>query len=299
MATTTVSTGAAPAAPRALDRASWGALFAGFFVGVGTLFLLLSLGAAIGFTAIDPRDLGSWKTLGIGAGVWGGVAAIVAAFFSAWVAARLCTATDRAGGILHGVTLWGLTWAVALWVGAMAIGGAVSSAAGAAGAAGGALSQVSTSAITDEAVQQANAWLRQQGKPEVPREQMQAAMQAVASDAMARVRSGESPAAALRQENVVASLAQHTNLSRADAEELAAQVRQQLQGALSGASENAPEVASAAASGASKGAWGAFAAALLTLLASALGGAFGIPARARREAAAAYRPAPQLTPQHT
>src|SRR5512142_158323 len=117
---------------RSLDRASWSALFAGFMVGVGVLFLLLSLGAAVGLTSVDARDLSSWKNMGIGAGIWGGICAIIASFCSAWVAARLSTSPDRAGGMLHGAALWGLTWFVGLWIGAMAVGGAAKAAGSAA-----------------------------------------------------------------------------------------------------------------------------------------------------------------------
>jgi hypothetical protein len=272
--------------PRKLDKVRWGALFAGFFVGIGVLFLLLSLGAAIGLTSVDPRDPGSWKAMGIGVGIWGGISAIVAAFCSAWVAARLSTATDRMGGMLHGVTLWGLTWAVGLWIGAIAVGGAVGGASRAAGAAagatGGAASGSGVSAtITDAAVEQANAWLRENGKPAVPRPQMEAAMKDIAGNAMAELRRGRGPGEALDHESVVGSIASHTNLSRGDAEQLARQVEGQLQGQLQGASETAGNVGQAAASGGKKGAWGAFLAALFTLAASALGGASGLPTHAR------------------
>ncbi len=91
--------------PGFLDRASWGALFAGFFVGMGLLFLLLALGAAIGFTAVDPRDFSTWKSAGTGVGIWGGIAAIVASFFSAWVAGRLSASWTRLAGALHGIAL--------------------------------------------------------------------------------------------------------------------------------------------------------------------------------------------------
>jgi hypothetical protein len=135
MTTTTTSSELVHGTARRLDKVSWGALLAGFFVGVGALFLLLSLGAAVGLTSVDARDLSSWKNMGIGVGIWGGISAIVAAFFSAWAAARLSTAVDRRGGMLHGAALWGLTWAVGLWLGAMAVGGAVGGAAKAAGTA--------------------------------------------------------------------------------------------------------------------------------------------------------------------
>ena len=54
---------------RRLERVSWGALFAGFFVGVGILFLLLSLIAGIGLASVDARALSSWKNMGIGVGI--------------------------------------------------------------------------------------------------------------------------------------------------------------------------------------------------------------------------------------
>lgn len=119
-------------AARRLERVSWGALLAGFMVGVGVLFLLLSLGTAVGLTSVDARDLSSWKNMGIGVGIWGGIAAIIASFFSAWVAGRLSTSPDRTAGMLHGAALWGLTWFVGLWMGAAAITGAARVAGGAA-----------------------------------------------------------------------------------------------------------------------------------------------------------------------
>lgn len=123
------------------DQASWGALFAGFFVGTGTLFLLLAFGAAVGITAVDPRNFDSWKNAGIGVGIWGGVSAIIASFFSAWVAGRLSRSWTRLGGALHGIALWGLTWAVTMWLGAMLVGGAARGAATAAGSAAQAAAQ--------------------------------------------------------------------------------------------------------------------------------------------------------------
>lgn len=208
-----------------LERASWGALFAGLFVGTGTLFLLLALGAAVGFTAVDPRDFDSWKNAGIGVGIWGGVSAIVAAFFSAWVAGRLSAARTRVGGALHGIALWGLTWAVTMWLGAMLVGGAVRGAASAAGTA-------------------------------------------------------------------TQATAQSGQVSQGDVAQGQAAVQQQVEGAKQQLQDRAGEVSQAAEKAGKTGAWGAFLAALFTMLASAVGGAAGIP---RRQAivpagAAAHRP---------
>lgn len=235
---TVVDTAAVHGAGRKLDRASWGALFAGFFVGIGTLFLLLSLGAAIGLSSVDPRELSSWKNMGLGVGIWGGISAIIASFFSAWVTARLSTAVDRTGGILHGLSLWGLTWAAGLVIGFMAVSGVVSGEAKAAGTAAQAGAQAASSASKEERRAAASA-----------------------------LPSGK-------------------------------QLQAQTQGKLDEVKENAPDAAEAAASGGRKGAWGAFLATLFTMLASAGGGAMGIPDRKRVTVARTERPDALGVPQH-
>jgi hypothetical protein len=126
---------------------------------MGALFLLLTLGAAVGFTSVDPRDFESWKTAGVGVGIWGGVSAIIASFFSAWVAGRLSSSWTRLGGVLHGIALWGLTWAVTMWMGAMLVGGTVRGAAGAAGQA--AESAAQSGQVSQQDVQQGQQALQQ------------------------------------------------------------------------------------------------------------------------------------------
>jgi hypothetical protein len=129
---------------------------------MGLLFLLLALGAAIGFTAVDPRDFSSWKSAGIGVGIWGGISAIIASFFSAWVAGRLSASWTRLAGALHGVALWGLTWAVTLWLGAMLVGGAVRGAAGVVGQA--AESAAQSGQVSQQDVQQGRREVQQQAQ---------------------------------------------------------------------------------------------------------------------------------------
>jgi hypothetical protein len=132
-----------------LERVSWGALFAGFFFGFGTFMVLLALGAGIGFSAFDPRDLSHWQGLGIGFGIWGVIAGIISMFLAAWLAARLSRAGTRLGGMLHGAALWGFMLVAGLWIATMAIAGTASKAADVAGnaaqGAGQAAGQASTS----------------------------------------------------------------------------------------------------------------------------------------------------------
>jgi hypothetical protein len=116
-------------------RVSWGALFAGFFVGFGVWLLLLALGAGIGLAAFDPKDLGNWQGLGIGFGIWGVIAGIIALFIAGFVASRLSAAEDRNEGVLHGIALWGFMLVAGLWIASTAVTRVVSGAAQAAGTA--------------------------------------------------------------------------------------------------------------------------------------------------------------------
>lgn len=123
-----------------LDRVSWGALFAGFFFGFAAWMLLLALGAGVGLAAFDARDVGQWQGFGIGFGIWGVIAAIIAFFFAAWLTARLSQAGSRPAGMLHGAALWGFMLVIGLWAATMAVtrtaGAAASAVGGAAQAAG-------------------------------------------------------------------------------------------------------------------------------------------------------------------
>jgi hypothetical protein len=124
-----------------VHRVSWGALFAGFFFGFGIWMLLLALGAGIGFAAFDPRDLGQWQGLGIGFGIWGVIAGIIAMFLAAWLCARLSTSETRPAGMLHGAALWGFMVVAGLWIATMAVAGTAGAAARAAGGAAQAAAQ--------------------------------------------------------------------------------------------------------------------------------------------------------------
>ncbi len=118
-----------------LQRVSWGALFAGFFFGFGIWMVLLALGAGIGFSAFNPRDLSHWQGLGIGFGIWGVIAGIIALFLAAWVTARVSTSESKLAGMLHGAALWGFMLVAGIWIAATAVGSAAGSAAQAAGGA--------------------------------------------------------------------------------------------------------------------------------------------------------------------
>lgn len=126
-------------------RMSWGAIFAGLFVALGSFTMWELLGAGIGLSVIGPfrANAGSW---GWGSGIWSFVFALVSLYLGGWVAGRFSWQPNRALRALYGLTVWGFFYTVVLYaavatagagigVAAQAAPGAVQS-AGAAAAAG-------------------------------------------------------------------------------------------------------------------------------------------------------------------
>ena len=268
-------------------RASWGGIFAGLFTGIGLWLLLVLIGTAIGLSALNPRDSGSWGGLGTGLGIWAGIAAILATFGGAFVAGRLSGNGISSHGVLHGVALWGLMSALTFYAGfglvtelvgtvTNVIGGAAGAVGSVAGQLGGQLgSAVSPNALVD----QANKYLESQGKPPVPPEQLKAAISDLEQQAMTNAQNGQP---LLDHDTVVQSLSQKTNLSRQDADAVATQiegaVNQASQGVKQGAKnlgKTAENVGLAAIKGVRTSVWLLYIGAFLNLCAAILGGLAG------------------------
>ncbi|CCM79491.1 hypothetical protein [Rhizobium mesoamericanum] len=113
-------------------KISWGAVFAGVILALSTQFLLNLLGVGIGAAVLDPAtsDNPAASTFSIVGGLWFVAAGIVAAYIGGYVASRLSGRPDKFTGGFHGVTAWGVTTLVVLYmlttsVGAL-VGGAFS-----------------------------------------------------------------------------------------------------------------------------------------------------------------------------
>ena len=85
---------------------SWSAIFAGALVALVVMIVLNILGLAIGAATIDVGV--QQQGLGIGAGIWWTVSALIALFCGGWVAGRLSQSMDRGEGLLHGIVTWSL-----------------------------------------------------------------------------------------------------------------------------------------------------------------------------------------------
>ncbi len=118
---------------------NWGAIIAGWLVAVGIAFMMYVAGLAMGFSALDPYDAGaSAKGIGVGTCAWlvstWVVSLLVGSMFASWFDGR----DDQTTGVMHGVTVWGLSIAASGLLLALGIGGAIGNGANlVSGAAGG------------------------------------------------------------------------------------------------------------------------------------------------------------------
>jgi hypothetical protein len=108
--------GAAPeGAPALPPRISWGAILAGGLFAVAVGAMLNVLGLAIGATTIDPAQPGETPgagLLGIASGIWLLVANLIGLAAGGWVAARLSGTSDDTDGVLHGLSVWAISFLV-------------------------------------------------------------------------------------------------------------------------------------------------------------------------------------------
>jgi hypothetical protein len=104
----------------------WGAIIAGWLVAVGIAFLLYVGGLAMGVTAFDPGDVeATAKGVGMGTAAWliltWVVSLLIGGMFASWFDGR----NDETTGVMHGITVWGLSIAASGLLLALGMGGAI------------------------------------------------------------------------------------------------------------------------------------------------------------------------------
>ncbi|MDQ3090585.1 MAG: hypothetical protein M3R46_02780 [Actinomycetota bacterium] len=280
----------------------WSAIFGGAVSALGIWALLYAFGLALGLSTVNPNDPGSIKSSGIFTGVWSLVTPLIALFVGGMVASRGTGLTDRAGGALHGLVVWG----VAVLLGAYLVMNLISSIVGGVASAGKAAAQTAGSAVgamadsggqlasafgldANDALQPVNQRLVAEGKPPVTASQLEAATKDLVQDA---VRQGR-----LDRTLLISNIEQNTALSRTDAEELATRIESQFKAAqteaterLSAAGDTLQTGALEAADATGKAFWGVFGALFLGMIAAVGGGALGA-SRHQRTAARGRVPA--------
>ncbi|MGB3555719.1 MAG: hypothetical protein WBA25_13885, partial [Jannaschia sp.] len=128
----------------AVNRVSWGAIFAGGAVAVALMILFTTFGIGIGAAVLDPQyDPDPGSGLGIGSGLYLIVTQLIALGAGGFIAARLAGIPRPVTSALHGAAVWAiatifLAWAAVTGTGVMfgAASTVIGSTAGAVGKAG-------------------------------------------------------------------------------------------------------------------------------------------------------------------
>ncbi len=112
---------------RAGRRISWGAIFAGVVIAVAVQLLMGILGTGIGLSMVDPVEgtTPGAAGFGIGAGLYWLVTTIVALGAGGYAAARVSGVTERFDALVHGLTVWGVTLILTLYLLTSAVGGII------------------------------------------------------------------------------------------------------------------------------------------------------------------------------
>jgi len=92
-------------------RVSWGGVWGGVLVTLGSLMLLTALGVAVGMTAMNPATADANRVATV-ATIWGAASFLAALFFGGFAATRIGMIYDRATGVFEGVLLWVITLVV-------------------------------------------------------------------------------------------------------------------------------------------------------------------------------------------
>jgi len=269
-------------------RLSWGAIFGGAIVALGVYALLYAFGLAVGLTAINPDNANSLRASGIFTGIWALIVPIVSLFIGGAVASRGADVVHRAGGVIHGLIVWGLVTVAGAWLLTNVLSSVATGVGGVAAMAGSAMGPQgygtqAYEAVVSEALAPVNDRLAAEGKPIVRVERVQSVVTSVVGDA---IRQGQ-----MNRESLITAMTQNAGLGRADAEVMANRVQARF-GELG---QTAQGAALRAADATGKAFWGVFAVLLLSLVSAILGSTIGV-AKRQRTAPAPFTTLPPTFP---
>lgn len=249
---------------------SWSSIFGGAFAALAIWAMLWAFGLAIGLTALDP-EAGILRGAGIFTGTWGIIAPLIALFCGGLVVGQASGAIARRAGAVHGL----VTWALVTFVGAWALGAFLFALVGGTFQAGAA----ATTGVEDmakavgvdaeAALAPVNQRLEAQGLPTIAPEELRAA---AADAARTALQTGQ-----LERSVVVQSLTQNTDLSAAEAGEVAGEVEVQVQQAMSDARAAGAQIAETSG----RVFWGVFGVLLVGMIAAVGGAILGRTPRMR------------------
>ncbi len=264
-----------------LNRAAWGAIFAGAAAALVIQAVLDVLGIGVGLASFDvsnAADNPGVATFSLAAAIWWIVAAIIGSFFGGLIAGRLCGTAHARVARLHGFVAWCAATLVVFWLLATAFSGIVGGTFNALGGAMSGVGKAAASAVTGAA---------QVGNGDALQAEVRGLVnpndaQSVQNNVVAYVRaviSGDQQQAQAARDQAVNGLARIANITPDEARGRLDQITHQLQQTAQKAKEQAASAANVARERASQAGIYGFVALVLTAIAAWLGGWAGTPRR--------------------
>jgi F0F1-type ATP synthase membrane subunit b/b' len=266
-------------------RISWGAVFASVIIVLIVQFVLSLLGVGIGASTINPLERGGTpeaSSFGIGAGIWWLVCSLISVFAGAWVAGRLAGMPDRTDGMLHGLVAWGLAMLLLIYLLTTAVSNLVGGAFGVVGSAmqtagqgaqeaAGAAQTPGVLAPFQQDLQQLLGQARQQAQQAGQQIQQVASDETVRQVVQKAVTAGPENLSEADRQAAINALAQHTGMTRPEAEQRLTQWQQSYQQA----KQQALQTAQVTADAVSRASLWSFVALVLGAIVAAIGGMLG------------------------
>jgi polyhydroxyalkanoate synthesis regulator phasin len=293
-----------------VKRISWAAVFAGVILALVIQLLLSMLGTGLGMSMVDPveGETPTAEALSTAAGIWWIVSGLIALLTAGWIAGRLAGIPSRVDGMIHGLLSWGLsTLLLVLFIGTALgalIGGTVNLVGSGVRALAPSVANVAgqmseTDVPWTDIKREAQALLRQTGKPELQpqaleqqargaaQESGQAAQEAAKDPASGEqeldslldrlIGSGKAVTSEVDREAVINVLVTRTDMSQDEAARTVDNWIRTYQETKAKAAQQAREVADKTAETISKSSIWGFIAFLIGGAAAGIGGILGAP----------------------
>lgn len=275
MAATVAQNPPSAIAPAALRRISWGAVFAGAVVAVAVQLMLSVLGIGVGASTINAQNSASPVAgLGLGAGIWFLISALISVYIGGWVAGKLAGVPTRSDGALHGLITWALATLALFYLLTTSVGAVLGSTASFLSGAAGVVSETANSSGSTlmNAVSDVTGATPQQIRNQAGDLVNDPHFKTFVSDVL---HNGQvSPT---DRQNLVTLVSQHQNISEAQADAEVSDWQQQLQQTSQSAKNKTKSAINAAASGAAKAGIWSFVMLILALICGCVGGGVGAP----------------------
>lgn len=99
----------------------WKSVLAGVAFALATAWIMYLLGAALGFSIINPNDQNIATGLGIGTALWILLTWLVSLFLGGLIAGRVSNKVDPSKGLFQGLTVWSICIVLTVITGAIGI----------------------------------------------------------------------------------------------------------------------------------------------------------------------------------